>query len=389
MKKRKIKPQFKKIIILCIVLVLVLVGIFNMKRVQLMMKGYGLKEQNLILDLDKNQIKSILGYDKEINLEKWNQVSNDGYYYLYDKLQAKTKQSTSDCVNYIDGYMAYESELDELGFSEASLLKYAKTFTINDYDYFIQNHLELEAIKPYLSIKNYITSDIQAYQETGSKPLEAVFTVSYPHIDSSQSSNREYEVVEADHILTLVKEGFILDKDYVPDDLRNVEVLGVNGTCQLREQAASGLEDMARAAKKKGYILMIKTAYQSYADQKETYDACFKTYDRAIAATLVDKPGYSEYQLGLSVDMTSEDVLEGTYASFSKSPDYKWMKKNAHKYGFILRYPKDKSELTGADNAPYCFRYVGKKAAKEMYDNKWTLEDYILENGFAYTVQKN
>ena len=61
--------------------------------------------------------------------------------------------------------------------------------------------------------------------------------------------------------------------------------------------------------------------------------------------------------------------------------------KNAHKYGFILRYPKDRSSFTGIANEPWHFRYVGKKIAKIIYDNDWILEDYILKYGFDYELK--
>ena len=71
---------------------------------------------------------------------------------------------------------------------------------------------------------------------------------------------------------------------------------------------------------------------------------------------------------------------------FGNTPEYQWVINHAHEYGFILRYPKDKTNITGTANEPWHFRYVGKKAAREMYEKNLTLEEYTLKHGFSYPV---
>lgn len=112
-------------------------------------------------------------------------------------------------------------------------------------------------------------------------------------------------------------------------------------------------------------------------------------YDAAYAASLVSTPGSSEHQCGLSVDLTSQSVLDGTYGTFGESPDYDWVEENAYKYGFILRFTENTGDKTGATNEPWHFRYVGKEAAKEIHDKGWILEDYIEHHGFAYNLRLN
>ena len=107
----------------------------------------------------------------------------------------------------------------------------------------------------------------------------------------------------------------------------------------------------------------------------EIYEEYFRKYDKITASKLVSKPGSSEHQLGLGVDLTSQSVVDKKRMVF------------AHKYGFILRYPKDRSSFTGIANEPWHFRYVGKKIAKIIYDNDWILEDYILKYGFDYELK--
>lgn len=97
-------------------------------------------------------------------------------------------------------------------------------------------------------------------------------------------------------------------------------------------------------------------------------------------------PGTSEHQLGLGMDITSQSVMNGTKRVFGDTDEYLWCKENAYKYGLILRYPQNKTDITGITNEPWHFRYVGKKIAKEIYEKNWTLEEYISTYGFTYDL---
>lgn len=158
---------------------------------------------------------------------------------------------------------------------------------------------------------------------------------------------------------------------------------------QLRDEAATALENMYKDGLKQGYSIAIKSSYRSYETQLAVYNEYFAMYDAAYAASLVSIPGSSEHQCGLSVDLTSQSVLDGTYGTFGESPDYDWVEENAYKYGFILRFPENTGDKTGATNEPWHFRYVGKEAAKEIHDKGWILEDYIEHHGFSYNLRLN
>ena len=132
----------------------------------------------------------------------------------------------------------------------------------------------------------------------------------------------------------------------------------------MRKDAADALENMYKDAQKQGLHLVINSAYRSYEEQKKIYDEYFRIYDSVTASKLVAIPGCSEHQLGLSVDLTSQNVLDGTYSLFGNTPEYQWVINHTHEYGFILRYPKDKTNITGTANEPWHFRYVGKKSRR-------------------------
>ena len=98
------------------------------------------------------------------------------------------------------------------------------------------------------------------------------------------------------------------------------------------------------------------------------------------ADTYSARAGHSEHQTGLAVDITSDSVNEELTVEFGETEEGKWVAENAHRFGFIIRYPEDKTLLTGYQYEPWHLRYVGIDAATEIYENGWILEEYILEN---------
>ena len=114
-------------------------------------------------------------------------------------------------------------------------------------------------------------------------------------------------------MLVLIKNGFSVPSDYVPSDLRDVNIPYESEVGQLRDCAATALENMYKDGLKQGYSIAIKSSYRSYETQSAVYNEYFAMYDAAYAASLVSVPGSSEHQCGLSVDLTSQSVMDGTY----------------------------------------------------------------------------
>ena len=135
--------------------------------------------------------------------------------------------------------------------------------------------------------------------------------------------------------------------------------------------------DDARAA---GLQLFVRDGYRTGDEQKAIMNDKIAAYEtegyskkeaKALAKTYVAEPGTSEQELGLSVDINSES------SGASQDAVYEWLDENAYKYGFIKRYPADKTDITGIDNEPWHYRYVGYEAAKEMKEQNLCLEEYL------------
>ncbi len=122
-----------------------------------------------------------------------------------------------------------------------------------------------------------------------------------------------------------------------------------------------------------GLSLSIVSGYRSYVTQRNTYNNYVARDGQAVADTYSARPGHSEHQTGLAIDVNSLLV------SFENTPEGQWLKDNCYKYGFILRYPKGKDSITGYMYEPWHFRYVGNSLAEQLYNSgDWiTLEEYL------------
>ncbi|WP_346962499.1 M15 family metallopeptidase [Clostridium sp.] len=194
----------------------------------------------------------------------------------------------------------------------------------------------------------------------------------------SRVGNKE-KVLEDKEIL-MVNRDNPLDKNFVPKNLvtPNTKFIG-NGdpnVNKLEAVAARALENLFQAAKDEGIDLLGVSGYRDYNYQKKLYDNAIMSSGKEYANKYTAKPGDSEHQTGLAMDILSEDyqVLDD---GFNNTDASRWIEKNCSKYGFIIRYPKGKENITGYNYEPWHLRYVGKKAAEEIMKNKITLEEYI------------
>lgn len=388
-RKKKIKRWIIVVICFCLLLVMVY---FQLTRIQLMMKGYGLYEQNIILSLSDKEIEDYLSYGQVIDFDSWDEVKNQKHYYDYHLYaQLSTQQSKSEIVQEIDQfYDLYENKLSSLQYDIDICRELMKTYSLSDLSTLAKGNYTYDEVKKYLHIKGCIVDDLKQYIESKKEPLDAILSISYPFIDSQNKVNQTYMINDPSNLLVFIKKGFQVPASYVPEDLVEVDIpiAPDNTHSQLRKEAANALKKMYDDGLALGYHLVLNSGYRSYQDQKALYDEYFRIYDEVTASGLVSIPGSSEHQLGLGVDLTSQSVIDKEKLVFGDTDEYKWVVKNAHLYGFIMRYPKERSSQTGTLNEPWHLRYVGKDVAKEIYENQWTLEDYILHHGLSYTLSK-
>jgi len=173
----------------------------------------------------------------------------------------------------------------------------------------------------------------------------------------------------------LVNKHRYLSEDFVPSGLSKIDSkYAADDTMKASKIAINAFIEMSKAAEKDGMELVINSAYRSYKDQQEISDTYLELYGQSYVDKFVAKPGFSEHQTGLCFDIGSRKSNV-----FANSEEYKWIKENAYKYGFILRFPKKYENITGFRTEPWHYRYVGKKIAKYIYENDITLEEYYVK----------
>lgn len=163
--------------------------------------------------------------------------------------------------------------------------------------------------------------------------------------------------------ILLVNKSYPLPKTYAPGESK---------------QARSAFTRWQKAAKQAGYSMTAFSTYRSYSYQSTLYNRYVKKDGKKAADRYSARPGYSEHQTGLAFDI-GNPYQTAYYASekFGTTNTGKWAAKTAHKYGFIMRYPKGKEKITGYMYEPWHFRYVGKSTATKIYKQQVTLEQYL------------
>lgn len=158
---------------------------------------------------------------------------------------------------------------------------------------------------------------------------------------------------------------YSLPEDYNPN--------GMNSTVKTAYEKM-----FADAKKEKGYEFRNGSGFRSYASQKSIYNRYVSSDGKAKADTYSARPGYSEHQTGLALDICASGKA-CINSGFDNTPEAKWLSENASKYGFILRYVKGKDNETGYMYESWHFRYVGTELAEKLYNNgNWiTMEDYF------------
>ncbi len=237
-----------------------------------------------------------------------------------------------------------------------------------------------------ISFRETNTADTPSHTDQNGETSQSTESTDAPDMNEQDVQDRiaEIDAILNDPYMILVNVDHGVGEDYKPNDLVTIQ------DKNLEKTAAAQLKLMLSAADEAGMdTINIYSAYRNYTRQQTNYNNKVNYYlgegygqERAeeLAAAIVNPPGKSEHQTGLAADICTADIVN-RYASlhedFEFTDEYKWLYEHCAEYGFILRYPKDKVEVTGISFEPWHYRYVGKTHAKEIMDRKICLEEYI------------
>jgi zinc D-Ala-D-Ala carboxypeptidase len=183
---------------------------------------------------------------------------------------------------------------------------------------------------------------------------------------------------DPDSVHVLVNKQNPLDPlDYAPNDLREVDAPREFSEAPLRDEAAEAYEELQAAAADDGIDLWVTTAYRDFGFQQALYEQRFYEDGAAAADRVSARPGFSEHQTGLAVDVADlEDRECYLRACFGDSEQGQWLSEHSAEFGFVIRYPEDAEEITGFQYEPWHLRYVGQETARDVFERDVTLEEY-------------
>ncbi len=211
--------------------------------------------------------------------------------------------------------------------------------------------------------------------------LNALLMANLPDLNVKKNKQGLAIVTNTSSLFVVVNKKRNLPSTYTPSDLVVPDVAfsfsGDSPKKQMRKEAAKALESLFEAAKKDGFTLKAVSGYRSYASQKDIFERNAAIKGEEVANRTSARPGQSEHQTGLAMDVSSASADYALEENFGDTKEGKWLAKHAADHGFIIRFLKGKESITGYSYEPWHVRYVGKEAAKEIADKKLTLEQYF------------
>ncbi len=295
----------------------------------------------------------IRGNDKEINPDG-KDITKEEYIYKEDLL--------------LLGYTVNEIDTIENKISDSDVKKYLLSTKYDNLTELLKSpYFKIENIeryeKYYSTNKDYSLEDVVIYVGIG---LDIEF---YTNIT---------EITNYDDIDAVVNKYYKLPDNFEAKDLVSIDSKYKKSSYnyRLRKQAAEALYKMIDAAAEDGIKLWVVSAYRTESTQKTLFNNSKNSDGLEHALLFSAKPGHSEHQLGLAVDLNNAS----SKAHFENTKEYDWLIKNSYKYGFIERYPKGKEFITGYGFEPWHYRYLGVDLATKVYQDGGTYEEYLVKN---------
>ena len=353
-KKRKVKKKLVLFIILTVLIILLINPVSNI--IKLKMKGYSFASSFKIYTI--GETKRILDSDYSKTLDKAVVDSNFEKKYINDYLVITYYDYDDFLINiktWLDmGYISSDvNNINKWNDTELNI-KVSEKLIKDISSYLGFNYFKVEKLDRYL---NYFNGD---YKDTIVKV----------NIGLDKKFYEDPNIIKEFSASVIVNKYNKLDSTFTPTKLVELDKCSDGGE-YLVEEAKLAYDKLCTASLKEGLKLGVTSSYRSYEDQQGVYASYLKSNGKEYVSQYVATPGYSEHQTGLALDVKSN-----VGSPFKKTKEYTWMTKNAYKYGFILRYPDNKEDITGYSAEAWHFRYVGIEAAKYIYDEKITYDEY-------------
>lgn len=304
---------------------------------------------------------------KELSKKELSVIKNSEYLPNLTKIIANDKYDASKISNYIDLIVKNDNNvnMDTIIYMVNNDIKY-------DYS---------EKLDGLINHEYFILSRLDRYMKYDSDDIDTIIISVNSNLDYEFYTNTKPTDIEKG-ILLIVNKYYYLDKDYHYGELVTMDRNYSNHSDSLlSSEAYEAFKILVDAAEKEGYHIRNNSSYRSYSYQNNLYEGYKKNNGKDWADKWSARPGHSEHQTGLALDVGVKSDL--SIGKFGNSKEFIWMKNNSYKYGFILRYPEGKEYITGYGYEPWHYRYVGVDVATYIYEHNITFEEY-----YAYFIEK-
>ena len=277
----------------------------------------------------------------------------------------------------------YEYKLVQHGYTLEQTQIFLSKIDDNQLDYLLNNDPE-DFLYNLVKEKYFMKKNFNAYlsyrNSHMSYNMETIVAIVNVHANNGWYGV-SYDTNISLNELMLVNKFYHLNEDYQRDDLVKVPLQHSYGENYIASTVYDHFMQMNDAIKSEMNIdLMVTSGYRSYQDQTNSYER-YKRRGQSYADAYSARPGYSEHQTGLALDIVS--LQHSGNSAFTQSEEFQWLKSNCYKYGFILRYEDDKEIITGFDGESWHYRYVGTEVAKKIHDEGITFDEY-----YAFYIEK-
>lgn len=296
-------------------------------------------------------------------------------YYSYKNIKAE-----------MDYKKTYEYRFIEVGYTKEEYEEFKEIFGEEQLEEILklpQEDLYLNFARAKYFIKDNFYTYLDYYNKGNITDIDTIIRKINTHTDVEFYEAGLKANVD-DGYSMLVNKQYILPSDYEPSDLVSVPITyawGNYGDVKVQQVAYDAFLNMWSAANEEGYYLMVKSGYRSYQEQEEVYNNYYERYGSTYADGIAARAGHSEHQTGLVLDIYSKE--NSNQKTFGDSQTAAWLRNNAHRFGFILRYDSDVVDITGYEYEPWHFRYVGVDIATQIFNEDITFEEY-----YAYYIEK-
>ena len=375
----------KKYLFIITIIIFISIIILNYNNIFLYLKsittGYNIKTIKVFND--NNIEKQITRYsetlDEAIKQDKFNPKFLDIYYNI----------NYQDLDNFID----LVNNLATIGYNASDINAIFANINPSNINIIINNTYDTY-LGEYIKLDYFNEKKLDRYIKFSNNQEKLNYSIFFDNnttfnaldIVTLVNANLDKEYYSNDLILTdeesnktdaIVNKYYQLEEDFEPNNLTPIDSKYARNDSQLlQKEATEAFNQMCSDAKLENISLYSGSAYRSYEYQNTIYNDYIKKDGLTAAETYSARPGYSEHQLGLAVD-----IMNGNWSYVSKEDiEYSWLQANSYKYGFILRYPENKEYITGYMFEPWHYRYLGKKLATKVYNSGLTYDEYVARN---------